>query len=215
MFIDAVAASVGVVCIAMIATDPPKAQDVADALWRLLKTNECIAWAGAGLSVPAGYWSWPTTIMNLCARCGVSAPTPADQLILKAEDCLQADPSTYHTVLQEEFGKPPVRDRRAYRLLTRLPFQGFVTTNVDPLLAEAAWDNGQATINAYPLLNYGDLFHQPRAVYYIHGLARQNGQPLGENLVFAESEFRRAYSDRGSFLPGILNQLFGWHRLCL
>jgi hypothetical protein len=111
-------------------------------LLKAISGGDCIAWIGSGLSKLA-YPDWGTTVAALCAACmiqpfGASESPSSVQLIDKAEECKGANLNSYETTLGTLFGGNVVETRQAYSWLMKAPFKGYVTTNFDPLLSEAA-----------------------------------------------------------------------------
>jgi SIR2-like domain len=177
------------------------AKELADAV----DTDNCIAWVGSGLSL-VRYPGWRELLSQLCAVCGVSDFDPslgepsADQLIDKAQDCKATNDGAYKTALSDTFGANKIDTRKAYYLLFPAPFKAYVTTNSDSLLSDAAETFGYIDVFRYPLLEPKqiELFKKP--IFYIHGHARPNGAPNGENLVLARSDFNAAYDKGGTGL---------------
>lgn len=172
-----------------------------------------MTWVGSGMSLPAGYRGWIDTILDLCCVCHVEplrvANPPASILIAKAEECKKRDQNAYESKLAELFGGPVVQTRMAYHWLVSIPFKGFVTSNVDPLLSEAGKTRGLMS-QAYPILSSSVLEKYPRTISYIHGLARWEDQPHGNNLVFAQSEFEKAYDGP---VRSFIEQLLLYHNV--
>ena len=189
----------------------------ADALWTPIQGQNCVAWVGSGLSRCAGYPDWPQTISALCEACGVERLAEGDpdsdewtSLALdKSERCKTANHADYCATLGRLFGRTVVTSRRAYDLLVALPFKGFITTNFDPLLADAAARRGHSNLWAYPgLLPAPALGGDARPVFYIHGIATDaNGRACGTDLVLSRREFETAYSHSESPLPSFLEQV--------
>ncbi|NQT24406.1 SIR2 family protein [candidate division KSB1 bacterium] len=188
--------------------------EISKKLWKLIEKNNCIVWIGSGLSVIAGYPNWKSTINQLCNRCCLeeldqSKNYTAKSLMHIADKCKLKNPDEYSRVLSDLFGHRTVRDRRAYHLLLRLPFKGYITTNFDHLLMKAAdllEDRGK-NIYKYPHLDLSSINTSDKSIYYIHGLAREENPSLKNNLVLSNSEFYKAYSDPGvvsSFLKSVL-----------
>lgn len=181
---------------------------VATELWNIIKDRDCIAWVGSGLSklpVQTGYPDWRETVQEICRACGVSPPPVdanlPDKLIDKAEECKIADIQAYHSTLARIFGRPVAETRAAYQWLMAIPFRGYVTTNFDPLLLDAGQVHGLVDHCAYPDLPTLKLGGSSRAIFYLHGLARHNNTPRGENLILARSDFDIAYN--GAIRPFI------------
>jgi len=173
-------------------------QEIQSELWPLIGAGDCIVWIGSGLSKNIGYPEWTKAIEEICAACGVSYLDPAedktaDNLISKAEECKNANHGVYKQKLSSLFGTSMPITRRAYSLLMKLPFRGYITTNFDPLLSDAAAMAGNRVLQAYPDLNPIGI-DNTNTVFYIHGIARVGQTPVGDNLVLARSDFDQAYA---------------------
>jgi hypothetical protein len=156
------------------------------------------------------YPAWASAVAALCAACGIQpfraseTPSPS-QLIDKAEECKSTNLNAYETTLGNLFGGNVVETRQAYSWLMRAPFKAYVTTNFDPLLSEAAAPFGHTSVFRYPLLETREVDRRRKPIFYIHGHARPNGVPCGQNLVLARSEFDQAYGGVvGIFLQALL-----------
>jgi len=190
-----------------MATVAPEIQNIADKIWPMLERGCCVAWIGSGLSQGI-YASWPDIMVELCERCSIPPLTDnekecPDNAMSKAQECKEANREAYERVLADEYGHPIYRLRPAYDLLNELPFQTYVTTNFDPLLAR-----GKQKIDVFPILNAANLKEKNHA-FYLHGMARDGDTPRASDLVFAKDDFDFAYGSE-SFLPGFLDQLFAY-----
>jgi len=188
-------------------------EEVAQELVAMLRRGKCVAWIGSGLSVPERYPGWRELVERLCTACNVRRPSAvktfeASKLLALAQRCKNVNTAKYEQTLAEVFGRPVRTDPRAYTMLAKLPFKGYVTTNYDPLLRDAVCArDGQFC--QYPAL-VAPLVERPHPVaFYVHGLARdEHDHPCGQNLVLAESEFQEAYKPDGAtaiFIKYILN----------
>lgn len=172
---------------------------IANNIYNVLNKGNCVAWVGSGLSICAGYPDWQSTIHMLCAACGYSASEISDdvsRLMVIADNCRDANRNAYEEKLAELFGNIPATTRRAYRKLLSLPFAHYVTTNFDPLFADAADDEHDKKVierQEYPRINPLKLDTKEPRLFHLHGLARENGTPCGANLVFTASDFAKAY----------------------
>jgi SIR2-like protein len=182
---------------------------ISEELLKAVSGDDCIAWIGSGLSALA-YPDWTTAIVALCTAChvqpfGVADAPSASQLIDKAQQCKAADLAAYEATLGILYGGNVVETRLAYSWLMRAPFKGYVTTNFDPLLSEAAATFGYTSIFRYPLLETREVDRRKKPIFYVHGHARPNGVPCGHDLVLARSEFDQAYNGVVSvFLQSVL-----------
>ena len=194
----------------MAVADTP--QTIASKLAGHVRREDCVAWVGSGLSRPAGYPGWADTVRELCDACSVlpltrAQESSAEHITNKAQECKDADVMMYNQTLARLFARPTVQTRLAYTLLMRIPFRAYVTTNFDPLLANTAAAHGFCNTYAYRTLPFAKIGVDSRPVYYVHGLARREGQ---QDLVLARSEFEEAYSGMSQ---SFLFQLLSYHPL--
>lgn len=114
-------------------------------LHSLVSSGRSVLFAGAGLSVPAGYPRWGELLEeleNLCEACGpgfVRDATMRDDAPLDYADLIQAHIRThrgddrYLAFMQRLFLAAP-KIQRVHEDLVALPFRGFLTTNYDPTI---------------------------------------------------------------------------------
>jgi hypothetical protein len=196
-------------------TDVLTPNQIAEALLATVNGNNCIAWIGSGLSRPI-FDDWVRAVSRLCDACGVPslgssvAKPDADQLMDKAEECKRADGSTYAATLARIYGMPGVLTRRAYPILMKAPFKAYVTTNLDPLLSEAASVEGFGSVYRYPTLRPPEIERCNKPIFYMHGHASPEGTPSGDSLVFCRSEFEQAYGEAGVVRNFVVNLLMNY-----
>ncbi len=188
---------------------------VAKTLWEEVGgENDYILFIGSGLSIlpgspkdegdvtsQSGYPDWKSAVFDLCSVCGVNPPKdiPAHKnkresiLIDTAEVCKQTNPDAYYNRLRELYGSRGRGTRPEYYSMFKMPFEAIITTNFDPLLAQANKHEEQQ-LYAYPKLPAIKIGAEKRPIFYIHGIAEQNGSPDSRNLVFARSEYDQAYN---------------------
>lgn len=163
----------------------------------------------------AGYSDWISAVSDLCSTCKVafpeSLPGQKDKresiLIDKAQECKQTNPDGYYRKLIELYGTRGKGTRPEYYTMLRLPFKAIITTNFDPLLADAA-KLEDVQVYAYPELSAITIGENQRSVYYIHGIAERNGSPDSRSLVFARSEYDQAYSHQFGLTSLFLKSMF-------
>jgi hypothetical protein len=132
-----------------------RSQDHREEMFRVIQSGEAIAFVGAGLSHPL-YPTWSQFLEKLASKAtevtGKSV-APSNQTpepdILEYAQALQTifrDNSSidqYFSIFGSEFGPKDGRCTDQQRKLIRLPFKGFVTTNYDEDLEQAALDCGE------------------------------------------------------------------------
>lgn len=111
----------------------------------LLESGTCVLFVGSGSSIRLGYPSWEQALKDLSELLEDNdAARLAQQKILSGEHLLAAeiikrkiDPGLYNKCFSEYFiHKSPSHDD-FHKLLVKLKFRGFVTTNYDPVIEAA------------------------------------------------------------------------------
>jgi hypothetical protein len=186
---------------------------ITENIWDLIRSGNCVAWIGSGFSEPL-YPKWENLINDLCSSCGETYLSTDDphELINKAQECKNNNLDAYKEVLYRHFAREidiPIR----YLNITRLPFQGYITTNYDPLLAYAAHQhNSRQECFYYPDLPIHRLGEE-KPVYYIHGGILpddKNNPDKPLNIVLCRNEFEEAY---GGMTKSFLIQLFAYRNI--
>lgn len=176
-----------------------------DDLKTCITSGKCVAFIGSGASAGANcYPTWPELVNSICQGCGincqVSDETSPPELLAAAENAKTTNQSVYYQIISSHFGKRPQGTSLLYRALLALPFQSYLTTNFDPLLAIESVTNhkqlpGLPRIFCYPKLDRRDV--GAGAIHYLHGYVEID-KPLAPNtIVLATSEFEHAYGDGG------------------
>ena len=186
-------------------------------LTALVKNGDIVVFVGSGLSSRytredlSGYPSWPDLVDDLCKRCKVSyepgevltKTTTPERLQILAGMAKKADIAGYVQVIQDHFAKTIVDRKEYYDLLMQIDFHAYVTTNYDPLLAQAAVRTASSPreVCAYPRLHCGDI--ALRRVVYLHGYVEENGKADPEALILTKDDFDFAYGEEagGLLLP--------------
>ena len=184
-------------------SDDPHSAELMDHV----KREDMIVFVGSGLSAgEGGYPAWWELVEKLRMHCGlddeppVTKHTSANRLQELAQKARDKDPTCYVSVLQADFAKTVLNTRRAYDLLLRSPFVGYVTTNFDPLLAIAlAANNSAKKIHAYPELDHLEL--RSKTAFYLHGYIAEGSTPVPERIVLCKDDFEAAYDPQCGPLP--------------
>ena len=160
-------------------------------LLKLVRDRSCVVFVGSGLSTRI-YPSWEELIKQLCEECGiggfkVNECMNAEILLEKADEAKAKNKELYYQALKKTFS-PVVNRREAYELLMRLRFKFYITTNFDPLLAnETSKPEHECDgVYCYPDL---PLRKTNRAVYYIHGMVRDDDRS-DPNILLGKKEFK-------------------------
>jgi hypothetical protein len=189
-------------------------QDNESAYQRMLNTirsSESFAFAGAGVSRPLGYPTWPTLLGELAAEtrkvCGeqivdgdgkkltVAEVEAIDDLLLQAEIFKNNLKDRYGSVMQQTFARKDVVTSDI-REIARLPFQHILTSNYDIAL-EVAHGELQLQCESICLCDsaalefVNKLFDRKykRRIVHVHGRFDRV-----ESIVLTESDYAALYT---------------------
>jgi len=185
---------------------------------QVILSGNCVAFIGSGLSCPP-YPSWRKLVADLCNACGVSVPFDEDlndarKLLALADDCKTKNKTSYYSKLYEIFGTPPVETRFIYRMLAKLSFCSYITSNYDPLL-KSEKDHEQRNFgNIYALHSLPSHKLEDRSIYYIHGLIDQSNRPQDGSVILSASDFLQAYDGAENGLKRLLHEAYTYKSLC-
>ena len=190
-------------------------------LEEVLQEKPSYIWCGSGLSKVARYRTWESFIKVLCDKClgegyytkeNLKEMLP-EELMDLADKCKSKNHSKYRKTIVDEYGDIKEGTHKLYPFLVKMDkVKGFVTTNFDPLLYEAAKDEEKLKKDGD---EYKNLFWYPNDLptyssfsytlfYYIHGIAYKIEPNGAEDFVFSRTEFIDAYSKKvGCFLSSL------------
>lgn len=167
-------------------------------------SKRCVAFIGSGLSAGC-YDSWHALVNGLCERCGsdcrVTKDSTADALLDAAQAAKTANSNAYFQFLGEHFGRPADRASLLYDAILSLPFDCYLTVNLDPLLAlkgRTASLKCDTSVRAYPSLDRKTMVN--RSIHYLHGLIHEHATPSEGTIVLARDEFEAAYGSNSSLM---------------
>ena len=170
----------------------------------LVLNGKCTVFIGSGVS-SGSYDSWTDLVNGLCKHCGssllVSHDSPSDALLDAAQDAKDTDQERYHSVLGEHFGRPAGHASLLYDALLSLPFECYLTVNLDPLLALKCRTSKRpcdTNIKAYPALDRRAM--TKRSIHYLHGYIAEGTTPTQGTVVLARSEFEVAYGANSNLM---------------
>lgn len=171
-------------------------------LKKVILDKRCVAFIGSGLS-SGSYPSWPELVNSLCERCGsshhVNDDSPGDDFLDAAQDAKDCAKDKYFSFLGKTFGRPASDASLTYDALLALPFDSYLTVNLDPLLAlkaRTACRPCSDGVKAFPSLDRGDMGN--RTIHYLHGFIKEGTKPADGTIVLARDEFTAAYSNNSN-----------------
>jgi hypothetical protein len=189
-------------------------------LTQSIRSGECVAIIGAGMSYPA-YPLWNELAQFLKVRCvigdedfqkGESNKAPLDI----AEAASRKSKERYFEALNEFFAssRDPEKKRISedkYHLLARIKFASYLTLNFDPLLVDTLHMHRNVVVSSYDDLQ--DRHNGKGELFHIHGRLGPDNPALKAKIVLTRSEFKKAYKP-GSFLSTFLRATFLHHDVC-
>jgi hypothetical protein len=170
--------------------------------------GECVAFVGAGLSVPPGK-KWKLLVQDIAARCRVSCDEDMS-LPCIVDKCIDADEQKCDEALRELLPRHVASTRPAVNYLLRLPFKALLTTNFDPYIYLQCRRERYPELYIYPDL---PLVNSVKAkLYHLHGFFDSDDRNASiRSLVFGKRSFETAY--RKSLLPGFLLNVFVYEKV--
>jgi hypothetical protein len=108
---------------------------------RLVLDGQCVAFVGAGLSMPPALL-WVPTVEQIANHCGVPFDTTgtgeevAARCLDVIDTCLEKDEAIYIQALRKQWPQHTSTTRTAMPYVLRLPFQAILTTNFDPWIRQ-------------------------------------------------------------------------------
>jgi len=178
-------------------------------LTSLVQNGNVVAFVGSGFSMRE-YPSWENLVRTLCGSCDVDfeSERPNNDLMELAEMARENNEDAYCRTLSSIFGNENVSVPRAYNYLVNTQFQGYVTINFDPLLAEA----GRGIKKAKSICSFRDgtditLLNRD-SIFYIHGYVEFGGDVGPNDLILCKSDFEKHYAGAKPRLRSFLEPLF-------
>lgn len=190
----------------------PPTPDSDEAKDLLLANRKCVAFLGAGITIPPG-GTWKGLVSDIAARCNVpfNKKTPTTEYPKIIDHCISADENGCNDVLRVSLPKHVVNSRTALTDIHRLDLKSIVTTNFDPWVGDRSRRSHYNGIHVYPdlPLHLGSTGR----IYYLHGhfVSEDPGASICK-LIFGEQSFVDAY-ESSPLLPGFLLNLFVYENI--
>ncbi|MBL4713628.1 MAG: SIR2 family protein [Alcanivorax sp.] len=170
-------------------------------LSELLEHNAAI-FAGAGLSIPAGYVNWKSLLKPLADELGIDIEAETDLISLAQ---FHVNDNGRHRLNQEildQLGKnsDPTEN---HKILARLPIETFWTTNYDKLIEKSIEQTGKIpdvkyTINQLATTRKG----RDAVVYKMHGDVDHS-----DSAVITKDDYERYFLDKGPYVNALSGDL--------
>lgn len=166
---------------------------VKENLFKLIRAEDVVLWAGAGLSIYAGYPSGNelTKLINDRIEESMGALAPKSASLMEAAENLvllqRGSRNELNNLLFETFRKEPIKNN-VHKLLTKIPhFKTIVTTNYDGLFEKVYGANARSIYRPEQVASLGQSDVE---IFKAHGdLSDLN------SLIITKSDYGRFFSD--------------------
>jgi len=177
-------------------------------LKNLVLRGECVAFVGAGLSIPPGR-DWEGLVKDVANHCSVSFDN-GGSLPEIIDKCIKVDERGCNEVLRDSLPRHIATTRTGIGYLHRLPLKAILTTNFDPWIRQQSRQERYQRYHIYPDLPLHCGLDS--GIYYLHGYFDSGDMTANiHRLVFGERSFREAYEE--SLLPGFLLNVFVYENI--
>jgi hypothetical protein len=179
----------------------------------ILSKRECVAFLGAGMSVPpAG--DWKDLVKRITEACTIPFDDNADMSTYPEliDKCIKKNVAACDLALRDFIPSVTVTTRTAINLIHRFDLKAILTTNFDP------WIQKQSREFQYK--NQGWIYPDlplscgiEGRIYYIHGcfISTDSNSSISD-LVLSKKSFQEAYAET-SLLPGFLLNTFVYENI--
>jgi hypothetical protein len=161
-----------------------------------LKENNAVVFAGAGMSIPAGYFDWKKLLEPVATKLGLIIAEEYD-LTLLAQFFVDTNKGRgqLNQLLAEEFHKAGITPTENHKILSRLPINIFWTTNFDSLIEDALKDYGKTPdVKRHQADLAINLPKRDAIIYKMHGDITDIS-----NVVFTKHDYEDYYQKRELF----------------
>lgn len=188
-----------------VAVDTTERNRLVKNLTKELSEQNLAIFAGAGLSVPAGYVGWNKLLEPIAEELKLDIEQEASNLVALAQYYANENAGNrghLNQLLIEEFcKKAAVTDN--HRILARLPIDTYWTTNYDKLIEQSLSAAGKVPDVKYEMRQL--VYTKPRRdaiVYKMHG---DIGHPA--DAVLIKDDYEKYHVDRQPFLNALQGDL--------
>ncbi|AGP48697.1 hypothetical protein PSYCG_05865 [Psychrobacter sp. G] len=170
-----------------------------------LSANNLAIFAGAGLSVGAGYIDWKGLLKELAEEIDLDVDREEHDLVSLAQYYINEKGGSKHTInelILNEFSQKAILTDN-HKILARLPIDTFWTTNYDPMIEKALEDSGKIVDvkhNTDQLPN--SIRGRDAVVYKMHGDASDS-----TNAVLTKDDYEQYNLNRNGFFTALKGDL--------
>ena len=170
-----------------------------------LSANNLAIFAGAGLSVAAGFVDWKGLLKDLAEELDLDIDKEENDLISLAQYYInekQGNRSKINQIILNEFSHQAVLTEN-HKILARLPIDTFWTTNYDSMIENALKDAGKVVDIKHCIGQLPISIHKRDAVVYkMHGDAS-----LPDQTVLIKDDYEKFHLTRNDFFTALRGDL--------
>lgn len=170
-----------------------------------LSANNLAIFAGAGLSVAAGFVDWKGLLKDLAEELDLNIDKEENDLISLAQYYInekQGNRSKINQIILNEFSQQAVLTEN-HKILARLPIDTFWTTNYDSMIENALKDAGKVVDIKHCIGQLPISIHKRDAVVYkMHGDAS-----LPDQTVLIKDDYEKFHLTRNDFFTALRGDL--------
>lgn len=170
-----------------------------------LSANNLAIFAGAGLSVPAGFVDWKALLKDLAEEIELDVEKEERDLVSLAQyytNTKQGNRSKINEIILNEFSRD-AQITENHKILSRLPIDTFWTTNYDPMIENALKNAGKVVDVKHHKDQLQTSIHKRDVVVYkMHGDYTQPNQ-----AVLIKDDYEKYHLDRGDFFTALRGDL--------
>jgi hypothetical protein len=182
----------------------PHLQRFVDTYTKAIKQNNAAIFAGAGLSIPAGFVNWKELLKDVADELNLNIDTEND-LIALAQYHVNEKGNNRHKLNQlliDEFTRRSTVTAN-HKILASLPISVFWTTNYDKLIEKALENQGKTPDVKITQANLStNVPHRDAVVYKMHG-----DVSMPDEAVLTKDDYEGYYEKRQLFATALQGDL--------
>lgn len=170
-----------------------------------LKQGTAAIFAGAGLSVSAGFVDWQGLLKPLADELNLCVERERHDLVKVAQYHVNHhnNRNDLAQAILNEFSTRQARITENHRILARLPITVYWTTNYDGVIEQALRDAGKIPdIKHHPDHLTQTLYERDAVVYKMHGDYQHS-----TDAILAKEDYEKYHLTRGDFLTALAGDL--------
>lgn len=171
-----------------------------------LSANNLAIFAGAGLSVSAGFVDWKKLLSELAEELELDIEKESDNLVSLAQyyvNSKNGNRNKINEIILNNFLNKDATLTENHKILARLPIDTFWTTNYDSMIEDALEDAGKVVdvkhcVEQLPV----SIYKRDVVVYKMHGDAS-----LPNNTVLIKDDYEKFHLTRNDFFNALRGDL--------